>query len=165
MTIVHFERGNFLISEPSGKGSKIPPQQICALVDYQWTKMDSDTSNPPTIHITSFSLVDWQYPIHPLNGKINQLTEHEFLNPSLRPLWLCGDSGLLNVKILRTRQSLQTICPTPVNTWNVLHIAETSLTNPENVEVVRNTNTNLALVFVFPRFSFLSFPYSSRNSV
>ena len=45
--------------------------------------MDSDTSNPPTFHMSSFSLVDQRFPTHPLNGKIHWFTEQEFLKPSL----------------------------------------------------------------------------------
>ena len=50
----------------------------------QWTNPLISGILPPTFHITSFSLVDQRYPIHPLKGNIHQLTRHGFFNPSLR---------------------------------------------------------------------------------
>ena len=65
--------------------------------------MDSDTSNPPTIHITSFSLVKLY--LHPLNGKIHYIPEHEFnFKPSLSKR---GEWGVEVTSCRRSEASVQ----------------------------------------------------------
>ena len=76
--IVRLGKGSSSANQQTGPLIFTPPTHYSCLVDYWWTKMDSDTSNPPTIHITSFSLVDQRTPTTNLLEKSTNLPSMNF---------------------------------------------------------------------------------------